>query len=298
MKKILVLMMMLVALVGGGAGSATAAASNPCTGATGVTYTHIIFWMLENHALSTTRGHMPYLDGVADGCAYLNNETAITHPSLPNYLADTSGSTWGITADGPPSTYPISGNSIFQQVGSNGWKAWAQSMSVPCKLNGGSPYAVRHNPATYYTAIRNDCKVNDVNISNMQAGLSDPATEPTYMMVIPDVCHDAHPNTCAGGSTDAGRIKQADDYLASELPVILNSPDFQAGNTLLVITWDEGHKTDQTVYTVLVGPSIVPGTVITSNLTAYSLLAYAENVAGVPCLQNACSAPTLTGPGL
>jgi len=49
---------------------------------------------------------------------------------------------------------------------------------------------------------------------------------------------------------------------------------------------------------VLLGATIRPGSTIDTHLTHYSLLAYVEKLAGVPCLNEACTAPRLAGPGL
>jgi hypothetical protein len=37
-----------------------------------------------------------------------------------------------------------------------------------------------------------------------------------------------------------GTIAQGDAWLAANVPTILGSPEYQAGNTALFITWDEG----------------------------------------------------------
>src|SRR6476646_2888580 len=83
----------------GSAGARTAPAaptqSAPCTPAAGAP-THVLWWLLENHSYDQARGHMPYLDAKADACAVLTDDWAITHPSLPNYLALSGGSTFGV----------------------------------------------------------------------------------------------------------------------------------------------------------------------------------------------------------
>src|SRR3954471_3999917 len=75
--------------------------SKPCIGATGKPM-RVLWWILENHSYDQARGHMPYLDETADACAVLADEWAITHPSLPNYLALSGGSTFGVDDDGSP----------------------------------------------------------------------------------------------------------------------------------------------------------------------------------------------------
>lgn len=270
-------------------------ATAPCAKQT-ATYTHVLVWVLENHSFSQARGHMPYLDSVANKCAYLTHESAISHPSLPNYLALTAGSTFGITDDSGPSAHKLTANSIFQELGTH-WGSYHQSMSTNCKLSDGNHYIVHHNPAAYYTNIRTACNAQDVPYTKLATALASPATFPKYAFVVPDNCHNGHKNTCPGGDTLDGQAKQADDYLKAELPKLLSSATYQDGHLLIMITFDEGHSSN-VVYTVLVGPTLTPGTVIGTTLTHYSLLRYAQAKAGVPCLLASCSAPVLTGPGL
>jgi hypothetical protein len=168
-----------------------------------------------------------------------------------------------------------------------------QSMSTNCKLTDGpNNYVAHHNPAVYYKNVRSACAVDDVPITHLA---DDVDTLPKFGMVVPDKCHDGHGNDCAGGSTKTGTAHQADDYLQSVLPTILNGASYQGGHTLVVVTFDEGSGSNQTVYTVFIGRSL-DGQVITANLTHYSLLRYIESHVGVGCLKNACSAPQLVLP--
>ena len=107
------------------------------------------------------RGHSPALDRLAAGCGIASGYRAIAHPSLPNYIAMTSGDTQGISDDCSPSSGCSSAApSIFSQVGSN-WKAYAEAMPSPCYRDSSGDYSVRHNPATYYSQL-STCGANDV----------------------------------------------------------------------------------------------------------------------------------------
>lgn len=293
MRRLIGLAVLLAALVAAPAGQALTAAA-PCPGtAKAGPYQHVVVWMLENHSLSQSRGHMPYLDGVANQCGYFTHDSAITHPSLPNYLAITGGSTFGVTDDASPASHKIGAASIFGQLGSH-WGSFHQSMPKNCDLTDARPYIVHHNPAAYYTQIRTACQSQDVPITQLQGALSDPATAPRYVYVVPDNCHNGHSNPCG---TDT--LAQADGYLKTELPVILNSPTYQDGHTIVFVTFDEGNSGSQLVYTVAIAPSIHAGTVYSLTATHYSILRYAEGQLGLACLQKACTAPSISGaPGL
>jgi acid phosphatase len=71
---------------------------------------------------------------------------AEAHPSLPNYIAMTSGSTQGITDDSGPSSHPLTAASIFSELGT-GWRTLAESMPSDCYKSDSGQYVAHHNPA-------------------------------------------------------------------------------------------------------------------------------------------------------
>src|SRR5579863_8508543 len=107
-------------------------ASAPCGQVHTATYTHVVWILLENQGYSVVGSpSAPYFNGLINRCALATNDFAISHPSLPNYIALTSGSTQGIADDGEPSTHPLAVPSIFSQLGSN-WRGLIESMPGHC----------------------------------------------------------------------------------------------------------------------------------------------------------------------
>src|SRR5207302_8545501 len=96
------------------------------------TYTHVIWIWMENRAADEIvgSGAAPYANSLARRCGLATSYSAITHPSLPNYVAATSGDTQGISDDGPPSSHPLSATSLFQQARSAA--SYLESMPSPC----------------------------------------------------------------------------------------------------------------------------------------------------------------------
>src|SRR4029077_20321056 len=81
---------------------------------TGSSISHVVVVWLENHeATSVTISSMPYLSGLAEHYGLASNYTAVSHPSLPNYLAVWSGSTQGVTDDG---TYNLGAQNLSSQM--------------------------------------------------------------------------------------------------------------------------------------------------------------------------------------
>src|SRR3954466_4100355 len=133
--------------------------ASPCGTRTGppATYTHVIWIWMENHSAGQVVGSRsaPYITSLAKSCGLAANYTAITHPSLPNYIAATSGATQGISDDNSPTTHRLAAVSIFEQAASA--KSYEENMPAPCALNDSGRYGVRHNPAAYYTRIAATC---------------------------------------------------------------------------------------------------------------------------------------------
>ncbi|HUY73445.1 MAG TPA: alkaline phosphatase family protein, partial [Candidatus Dormibacteraeota bacterium] len=60
---------------------------------------HVFVIVMENRSYSEVAGS-GYIAQLAAQFAVATNYHGVSHPSLPNYLALTSGSTWGISDDG------------------------------------------------------------------------------------------------------------------------------------------------------------------------------------------------------
>ena len=143
------------------AAAPAAAASGPCgTAAAPHAYEHVIWIWMENHSFSDIIGNTsqaPYINSIAASCGLATDYHNTTHPSLPNYLAATSGIAQGslpatVYLDCSPSVIcHMTVGSIFGQGES--WKAYEESMPSNCDTSSSGPYSVSHNPAPYYTSV-------------------------------------------------------------------------------------------------------------------------------------------------
>ena len=253
------------------------------------TYAHVIWIWMENKSYSQVVGSSaaPYLNSLAAGCGLATNYTAVTHPSLPNYIAATSGSYWGIGDDNPPSSHPLAVNSIFEQAGSAG--SYEESMPSNCDLTASGSYAPKHNPEAYYTNVRTACAADNVPMGTTSSGAFASAlssgTLPKFSFVTPNLCNDMH--DCS--------VQTGDVWLQSWVPKITSSPTYQAGNTVLFITWDEDDsQTGNHVATLVVSPYTSAGTKSATAYTHYSLLRTTEELLGITTfLGNAASATSM-----
>jgi phosphatidylinositol-3-phosphatase len=291
LRRVAVAALLAAIAIAGAHSQAGAVATTDCGTTTGppATYAHVLWIWMENHSYSDIIGspNAPYMNSLAQACGLATNYSAITHPSLPNYIAATSGSTQKIHDDNDPASHPLSVVSLFEQAGSAG--SYEESMPSNCYLTDSGDYAVRHNPEAYYTRIRTACGVDNVPMGSTSSGAFldalNAGTLPKFSFVTPNLQNDMHNGTVAMG----------DAWLQSWVPKITASPSYQAGNTVLVITFDEGRRNiGQIVATIVVSPYTTPGTRSATAFNHYSLLRTTEELLGIPTyLGNAATATSM-----
>src|SRR5256885_1845975 len=210
------------------------AASPTPVRATVPAFSHIFEIVMENHEYSSVIGRpdAPYVNNLAATYGLATNYFAASHPSLPNYLALTAGSTFGIASD--CTTCFVNATHIADQVESSGrsWKAYMEDMPTPCYMAASAGnYAMKHNPFLYFTDIRNNaarCAAHVVPFT--QFGVDMSANQlPNFVWITPNMCNDTH--DCSVSTGDA--------WLGTVVPRIIGSAGFRNGGVLF-ITWDEG----------------------------------------------------------
>jgi len=251
-----------------------------------VPVTKVLIFVEENHSLAQMQSGMPYAYSLAKRYGYATHYRAVTHPSLPNYLAITAGSTFGIADDNPPSSHPLAGATVFGQAWAAGRtaKTYAETMTSNCQLTSSGNYAVKHNPWAYFTAERSRCQSYDVPSGGFAADVS-AGRLPTVGVVVPNLCNDAH--NCS--------LATADNWFKQQMQAVFAGPDWRAGRLAVVLTADEssGGDTTNTVLTVVIHPS-QSAHVVSTPLTHYSLTRLCDDVAHAPYLRNAATAPSLS----
>ncbi len=316
---------LLCAIVGlpappAGAARPLAASSGPCgtlqyDAGNPPTYSHVVMIMDENLSYAQLKASTtaPYLHGLADACGSEANMHAATHPSQPNYMAATSGIASGVGVH-------TAANNVFFQLQNAGrtWRAYAESMPAACSTATSSAptYKTGHNPAFWYTDLRspqNTCKQNDLPLAPGLDAAIDADALTAYTWIAPNLCHDIHwASACS--YPRAQRVAMGDSWLADLVPRLTAMPSYRAGNTLIVITFDEGGEaatngvdcTDPGYYpghpdckiaTIVVSPYIVPGAVDGTDQNLYSLLGTTEDILGLARLNRAVGQPSMR-PGL
>lgn len=256
-------------------------------------FKHVVIIVEENKPLGSIIGNAaaPFTNKLIKESALATNYFAITHPSLPNYIAMTSGTTAGITTDCTPSTTcqaNVKNITDRLEQADKTWKEYAESMPAPCYGTDSDTYAVRHNPFMYYPSVTNNrdlCTANIVPLSQLSEDLRTASNLPNYSFITPDVCNDMHDCSISAG----------DNWLSTLVPRVLNSPAFTQQKSLLVITWDEGDSSSNNVLTIFAGPAAKRSYVSSRHYTHYSLLRTIEdNWQLRPLTSNDASAPAMT----
>lgn len=279
-------------------------ASHPCgTQSKPGTYKHVIWIWLENHSYNAVLGssQAPYFNTLAKDCGVATNYHNVTHPSLPNYMAGTSGLTYSslpkfLSDCSPSASCDTSAKSIFGQGES--WKSYAESMPSTCDHGNSGSYAVRHNPALYYTTLHG-CSSDDVSYSHLASDLKNNQL-PAFSFITPNLIDDMHNGTVAQGNS----------WMSHNLPAILNSAEYKNGSTVIFITFDEGsdvgsyakgehcatNTSDTSCHlpTWVISPSTKAGSRSGTLFSHYSLLATTEQLLRLSKLGAAASATTMT----
>jgi hypothetical protein len=227
----------------------------------------------------------PYINGLARTYGLATNMYAISHPSLPNYLALTGGSTFGIGSDCTGCSVSASG--IVDQLTSAGvsWKAYMEDMPSPCFTGASSGrYAKKHDPFVYYRDVAGDptrCS-QVVPLTELSSDVAGNAL-PSFVWISPNLCHDMH---------DCG-VSTGDRFLAGLVPSLLSALG-QRG--LLFITWDEEHKagggccrlaSGGHVAALVAGGAARRGARLTTPVDHYSVLQTIEDLLGLPRMRGA-----------
>ena len=259
--------------------ASTITPETPCIGAPAPNhFQHVILVMEENHSFKQVIGPEAYQTGLARSCGLAAASYAVTYPSLPNYIALTSGAVPASVAgrDCEPTGGCLTNRrSIFTQ--SRSWKVYAESMPSACSRanTANGLYVPRHTAAPYFTGVVG-CAQKDVPLGTPTAGaLHHDLTVgglPRFAVIAPNTTDDAH----------GGCLTCADRWLARWLPAIIRSRAYQSGSTAVFITYDSDDGNSQNhIPTVVVAPSVPEGTVVKTRFTHYALLRTMEDILGL-----------------
>jgi phosphatidylinositol-3-phosphatase len=247
---------------------------------------HFVVVVLENRELGEVigSGSWPYVNALAGRGALATKYYAITHPSLPNYIALLAGDALGIESD--CTECQANGVNLIDQLEQAhiGWRAYMESMPRPCYAGASAGgYAKKHDPFMYFDQIASSparCG-RVVPVSRLTGELRDGGLPP-FVWITPNLCDDGH--DCENAS--------ADRFLAHLVPYLLRGI---GPHGVLAVVWDEGTTgsgccklaAGGRVALLLAGPQVHAGYRLSTPADHYSLLRLVEDSFGLPRLRGA-----------
>jgi len=248
---------------------------------------HVVVLVMENAQSSDVLGNRaaPYTNSLVRRYGLAAQSYAITHPSLPNYLALTSASTQRIDSD--CTECHTAGANIVDQLEAAriSWRAYLEDVPGPCFRGAGAgSYARKHNPFIYYDDIaRSAARCRKlVGFGQLAADVRH-GRLPTYAWVTPNLCDDGH---------DCG-VSVADRFLARTVPALIRS---LGPHGFLVLTWDEGSSDAGCcgeaahgghIATIVAGPDVRRGAREAAAIDHYGVLGTIEESLRLPPLGGA-----------
>lgn len=252
-------------------------------------FSHVFVVVMENRSYQSVMSN-PSIARIAARGGVATNYDAVAHPSLPNYLALSGGSTFGVTSD-CVTCYVRAPNLFSQLAGAHiSYDAYLEGAPSACFLAtyGGTDYASKHNPFRYYDNVRSSASIcshlrpyGDLAPTLARAA----ARVPRFVWVTPNLCHDGH--DCSTGETAT--------WLTGFVNEVTSSAAYKSQG-LLIITWDEGSGSTGgggQVATIVISSLTKPGSRVGASLNHYAVLATVEDNFGLARLGDALGAPNL-----
>ncbi len=207
---------------------------------------HVLLVMLENHSYKQVVGNSaaPYQTSLTKSCGSATAMFGATHTSAANYLALSAGEypTASPPGCGSISTCHDNNDNLYHQLETAGlsWKSYQESMNGACSTSG-SNYKIGHNPPLFYTDISHaSCLANDLAVPDLTAlsgalwtNLQNQSL-PSFSWVTPNLLNDGE-----------GQMSTTDNWVKKFIVTVEQSASYQAGNTAVLITYDEGTGADR-----------------------------------------------------
>jgi len=196
---------------------------------------HVWVFVLENHSYNEIIGNpaVPFLNHLARRHGVATRYYAVTHPSLPNYLAMISGSTHRCTSNGCPGNYR--GRTLAGQFALHGlrWRGYIEGLPEAGYTGRDvGDYRRHHNPFVYFRSIVQKPRQRS-HILPFRAFRKSLRRPPALSYIVPTDVHNMH----------SGSEGVSDAWMHNWVPRIMNSRGFRHHGAIF-ITWDEADKGD------------------------------------------------------
>lgn len=250
-------------------------------------FRHVLVVVFENKERGELAG-APTFVRLARRYASLTRYDAVTHPSLPNYLALVSGSTQGITSDCTDCVVDAPSLAYTLTAAQRTWKTYAEGLPSPGWTGASAGrYAKKHDPFLYFRSVfSNPKQVSRVVPYTQLAGDVAQNRLPDFALIVPDLCDDMHDCSVATG----------DEWLRTQIVPLLTKPALR--RSVVFVVFDEGRTTiggGGNVATLALGPLVRRGATSAQPTSHYGLLRTIEDAWRLPRLGLSVQARPITG---
>ena len=254
-------------------------------------FEHIVIIMFENKEFGSVIGNsdMPNYNQLARDYTLLTQYYAVTHPSLPNYLALMGGDTFGI--DRNCNDCFINETSLPDLIEASGrtWKTYQEDMPSPCFPGDTHIYVQKHNPFVYFDNIRLGqvrCEHSVVPLTTLPTDI-DADSLPNFSFIKPNLCNDSH--DCSLDISDAwltnllSQLVPALDATNNSYAIFMLFEEGQGNQSCCGLPEQAGGRVPVVIYSPLVRNGFEDDT----PYTHYSLLKTISQAWGLPYLGHA-----------
>jgi hypothetical protein len=253
-------------------------------------FRHALVVVFENKERDEVAGssEAPTFAALARQYATLSTYEAVSHPSLPNYLALVSGSTHGIENDCTSCIVHAPNLADTLEQAGLSWKTYAEGLPRPGYTGATAGlYAKKHDPFLYFADIADNRTRRErvVPFGQLRRDLA-AGQLPDFALVVPNLCHDMHDCPVATG----------DQWLRDTIVPLLRDP--QLADSVVFVVFDEGASDEGgggRVVALALGPLVRPGSYYYSATNHYGLLRTLEEAWGLPPLGHSARAKPITG---
>ena len=253
-------------------------------------FSHVVVVVMENKGSSQVIGNRaaPRMNALARRYALIPPYFAISHPSLPNYLALVSGSTQGVHTDCTSCSFGARNLADSLDAARKTWKTYAEGLPRPGFAGPwAGRYAKKHDPLLYFRDVASQKGRRDriVPLTQLRRDLAG-GKLPDFSLVVPNLCHDMHDCSVATGDTWLGKFLQ---------PLLVSK---QLLGGVVFVVFDEGVTREGgggRVAALAVGPAVKPHSRAVAATTHYGLLRTIEDAWALPLLGRSAQARPITG---
>lgn len=294
--------------VGGSGASGSGGSDGSGSGPGNIQYVFVI--AMENHDDTSIYGNTssaPYINGTLIPqyaiAANFVDQLALSVPSEPHYVwmeAGTNAFTdYTFTSDADPSATNSTSSTehLSTQIDAAGalsWMSYQEGMDAntgACPIHSWGFYAPKHDPFVFFQDVSGNppdaanayCTAHHRALGELARDLNNHEVA-RYNFITPDQCNDMHGQF---GCLSLDLVKSGDDWLATNMPALIDFCDANSG--VVFIVWDEGEQTT-TMPFIAVGPGVKQNYAGAVEYTHSSLVKSVEEIFGLPILPTVANA--------